>query len=71
MKNKTNTKTLPSMRVSEEINSLLLASLKKMNSGKFLKISLQDLRRYCYFDAGQRILKGEKLKSLEGGKEKQ
>ena len=55
-------KTLPSIRVTEDTHSSLIAAQKKLNESSLVKMSFQDIRRICYEHTTQSVLKGEAIK---------
>ena len=59
-----NTKTFPSLRISERTNNKVEQALKKLNEKQILEITLQDYRRICLEYTSQFILNGGELPKL-------
>ncbi len=55
-------KTLPSIRIDSETESLIQSSLRKLNENSLVEITTQDLRRICYEFCCRKILSGEQIK---------
>jgi hypothetical protein len=61
---KPKTKTLPSLRITDDTDSTMQMAIKKLNEKSIVPVTLQEYRRICYYMTSKLILEGKELPKI-------
>jgi len=62
---KIKTKTLPSIRITDDTIESIQLAISKLNEKSIIPITLQEYRRVCYLFTSQSILEGKEIKIMQ------